>query len=137
MAEFVTLARWLRDPTPEAVTETIVIEEPPAVVESSSAVVDASVPEDELIDDVCARVRRFRAMLAEALEYVQSCGEPAVPLRIHVHPAQLAKAAAIGLALAADAQLAEEEAIIELHCGSIDARLHVPLERLLVEKPQR
>lgn len=129
MPEFVSLANWLREPL--VAPEPVAIEEPVALMEEVLPAGPA--PGDELIDDVCARVRRFRAMLDDAFDYVQARGEPKVPLRIRVHPAQLAQAEGTGLPLVADAQLGNEDAVIELHCGSIDARLQVPLERLLVE----
>jgi hypothetical protein len=127
MSDFVALVNWLRE-TP-ASPEPVAIEEPPLIEEVIPDCEPA--PEDDLIDDVCARVRRFRAMLADAFDYVQTRGEPQAPLRIRVHPSQLAHAEVIALPLVADSQLGEKDALIELHCGSISARLQVPLERLL------
>jgi len=124
MAEFVSLATWLREPTAEVVKEPILAIDEPAHVEEHA-------PEDALVDDVCAGVRRFRAMLADAFDYVKERGAPTTPLVIRVHPAEMAAAAAIGLPIVDDKQLRQEEAVIELRCGSIDARLHVPLARLL------
>jgi hypothetical protein len=135
MAEFVSLARWLREPVP--------LDEPPAVIvepralESRPETVEASAPQDELIDDVCARIRRFRAMLDDAFDYVQERGEPKAPLTVRVHTARMAEAKGIGFPLVADMQLREEDAVIELRCGSLDARLRVPLCDLLAENPPR
>ncbi len=130
MAEFVALASWLREPL--ARDEPMVFQEPVAL-EGEPDVVTCPTPEHVLIDDVCARVRRFRAMLADAFDYVQERGTASAPLTIRVHPARQSTAQTIGLPLVADPQLGEEEAVIELRCGSIDARLQVPILCLLAE----
>ncbi|MGB6985367.1 MAG: hypothetical protein WBD74_05235 [Candidatus Aquilonibacter sp.] len=130
MAEFVTFASWLREPP--AIEEPAVLQEPVAL-EIQPEVGTALVPERALIDDICARVRRFRAMLADASDYVHERGAPRAPLTVRVHPAQQSLAEAIGLPLVADTQLGEEEAVIELRCGSIDARLQVPIRCLLAQ----
>ena len=72
-------------------------------------------------------------MLDDAFAYVRERGTPGAPLRVRVHPAQLSSAQTLGLPLAIDAQLHEDEAVIELRCGSIDAQLSVPLARLLAK----
>lgn len=135
MAEFVPLASWLREPT--AVQEPLAVIEEPRALEAEPEAAQAPAPEDELIDDVCARIRRFRAMLDDAFDYVHERGEPKAPLTVRVHPAQVAAAQGIGLPLVADVQLRQEDAVIELRCGSLDAQLRVPLCDLLAEDPLR
>jgi ATP synthase in type III secretion protein N len=71
MAEFVAFANWLREPRP--LEEPIVSQEPPAL-EAEPDVVTAQVPEHAPIDDMCARVRRFRATLEDAFEYLREAG---------------------------------------------------------------
>lgn len=128
MSEFVSLATWLHQAEPQIVDEPIAVPEEAELVEEHR---DA--PEDVLVDDVCARVRRFRAMLDDAFAYVHKHRAPAAPLRVRVHPAQLSSAQSVGLPLIGDAQLREDEAVIELRCGSIDAQLSVAFVRLLGE----
>ena len=130
MAEFVSLATWLREPLAAPVP--LVVAEAP----DTSADVEEVFPseEDVLIDDVCARIRRFGAMLADAFDYVKERGAPTTPLAIRVHPVQVARAAGIGLPIVDDAQLRQEDAVIELRCGSIETRLHVPLAQLLATR---
>ena len=128
MAEFVALTSWLHLAEPEPA-----VEEPPIVLEEPSPAVEVHAADDERFDDVCARVRRFAAMLADASDYVQQRGEPREPLRIRVHPSRFAQIGTIGLPSVADAQLDEDEAVIELRCGSIDTELYVPLRRLLAQ----
>jgi ATP synthase in type III secretion protein N len=67
MAEFVSLANWLRAPA-------VVVEVPPPepIVSEEPAIEPA--PEHELVDQVCAQMRRFRAMLDEAFAYFHACG---------------------------------------------------------------
>lgn len=132
MVDFVSLATWLHEPQPEALE---VLEEPSVVIEEAQPADERQEQQDEdaLLDEVCARLRRFRAMLDDAFAYVRERGTPAAPLRVRVHPTQLSSARAIGLPLAPDAQLREEEAVIELRCGSIDAQLSVPFARLLTQ----
>jgi hypothetical protein len=135
MDEFVSLARWLREPA--AGDESQPAPEELRVVEAEPEAVEAPAPQDELIDDVCARIRRFRAMLDDAFDYVHERGEPKAPLTVRVHPARMAYAQGIGLPLLSDMQLREEEAVIELRCGSLEGRLRVPLSHLLEEVPHR
>lgn len=131
MAEFVALATWLRGPLPAA--EQPIVEEPAVLAIEPDVVQEPEPerPEDALLDEVCGRLRRFRAMLDDAFDYVQERGTPTTPLRVRVHPMHLAAASAIGLPLVADGELPDEEAVIELRCGSIEARLHVPIAQLL------
>jgi hypothetical protein len=132
MAEFVLLTNWLREGEPPPAEPPVV--EATVAVEIDVEIEEPSLPpeEDVLLDDVCARLRRFRAMLDDAFDYVQERDEPTTPLTIRVHPTLLAAAERIGLPLAGDERLREEDAVIELHCGSLDAQLLVPLARLLV-----
>lgn len=134
MAEFVALATWLRAPQAE-----VALEEPPIAVEVPPPVVEAAAgaEHDELLDDVCARVRRFRAMLADAHDYVQQRGEPREPLRVRVHPSRRTQADGLGLPCVDDAQLDPDEAVIELTCGSIDTRLLIPFRRLFAQRDAR
>jgi ATP synthase in type III secretion protein N len=68
MAEFVSLTSWLREPP--AVTEPEIVEVP---LELEISAADPT-PEHELIDDVCARMRRFSAALDDAFEYLRASG---------------------------------------------------------------
>lgn len=131
MSEFLSLATWLRPAGPQTMDEPVAVSEEAEPFEKY----EGYAPEDTLVDDVCARVRRFRAMLDDAFAYVRERGAPVAPLRVRVHPTQLSSAQTVGLPLTTDARLREEEAILELRCGSIDAQLSVPLVRLLA-KPQ-
>ncbi len=131
MVEFVSLASWLREPA--TTEEPFAVIEEPQVLEPEPEAVEAPAPQDELIDEVCARIRRFRAMLDDAFDYVHERGEPKAPLTVRVHPSRMAAAQGIGLPLVADEQLCQEDAVIELRCGSLGAQLRVPLSHLLAE----
>jgi FliI/YscN family ATPase len=63
MAEFVSLATWLRPPqrTPAPAVEEPIVPDVPVCV-------------DEESDDVDERVRRFRALLDDAYEFLRACG---------------------------------------------------------------
>ena len=130
MPDFVALETWLRGPVPVAGEEQRVEEEDREQAEAAIAD-EPVVPEELLFDDVCGRVRRFRAMLDDAFDYVQERGTPSAPLSVHVHPARCTQAASLGLPVLADPQLHDDQAVLAVRCGSIDARLGVPLERLL------
>jgi flagellar biosynthesis/type III secretory pathway protein FliH len=154
MPEFVTLAAWLRPISP--------VQEPaqePAQ-EPSAPLPEASL-EEEAIADVLSRVRRFRAMLADALDRSLvdllreiavevvgrelACGPadlqsivaraleraaPERPLAVYVHPTQR-DLVPFDLPVIADPQLRSDDVRIELHSGSIDARLGVRIEQVL------
>jgi flagellar biosynthesis/type III secretory pathway protein FliH len=162
MPEFVTLATWLRKDAPVIAR----IEEEPVVqeVHDESAPCEAQ-PDDELVADVCERVRRFRAMLADALD--RSLAEllreiaidvvgrelllaPAdleaivrrarercaeIPIAVRVHPAQH-RLCDFGVPALADPSLRSDDVQIDLRSGSIDARLGVRIEQMLARVAQ-
>lgn len=157
MPEFVALAAWLRKEAPA-----IIVEEEPLVFQD---VQDEPVPyktplDDELVADVCAHVRRFRAMLAEALDrsladllreiaidvvgrelllapvdleaIVRRARERCaeIPVAVRVHPAQQ-RLHDFDVPVLLDPSLRSDDVQIELRSGSIDARLGVRIEQML------
>jgi flagellar biosynthesis/type III secretory pathway protein FliH len=158
MPEFVTLAAWLRGEEPPVIpasdeVEAVVHEEPPPLEPS---------PDDELVADVCARVRRFRAMLDDALDRTladllreiavdvvgrelllapadlaaivrracERCAE--IPVAVRVHPSQQ-PLCDFDVPVLPDPLLRNGDVQIELRSGSIDARLGVRIEQMLVQ----
>jgi flagellar biosynthesis/type III secretory pathway protein FliH len=158
MPEFVTLAAWLRKDAP-VIT---IIEEEPAVQEVQDEPVPCETPseDDELVADVCERVRRFRAMLADALDrsltdllreiaieviarelllapadleaIVRRARERCaeIPLAVRVHPSQQ-RLYDFDVPVLSDPLLRSDDVQIELRSGSIDARLGVRIEQML------
>jgi flagellar biosynthesis/type III secretory pathway protein FliH len=154
MPEFVTLAAWLRPvPAPEEPAQ-----EPEEELTASPPEVS---PEEEAIADVLSGVRRFRAMLADALDRalldllrdiaVEVVGRelaygaadlqsivaraleraaPERPLAVYVHPTQR-DLVQLDVPVIGDPQLRSDDVRIELHSGSIDARLGVRIEQVL------
>jgi flagellar biosynthesis/type III secretory pathway protein FliH len=158
MPEFVTLAAWLRKDAPVVALEE---EEETAVQEVHDEPVRCvTQPDDELIADVCERVRRFRAMLADALdrslaellreiaidvvgrelllapadlEAIVRCARERcaeIPLAVRVHPAQQ-RLYYFDVPVLPDPSLRSDDVQIELRSGSIDARLGVRIEQML------
>ncbi len=154
MPEFLTLAAWLRPvPAPEAPAQE-------HAQESAAPLPEASL-EEAAIADVLSRVRRFDAMLADALDraLVDLLREIAVevigrelacgPADLQIIVARALERAAperplaiyvhptqrdlvqFDLPVIADPQLRSDDVRIELHGGSIDGRLGVRIEQLL------
>lgn len=156
MPEFLTLAAWLRKNAPVITRE----EEAAAQEVRDEPAPCETQPDDELIADVCERVRRFRAMLADALD--RSLGEllreiaidvvgrelllaPAdletivrrarercaeIPVAVRMHPSQQ-RLYDLGVPALPDPSLRSDDVQIELRSGSIDARLGVRIEQML------
>ncbi len=157
MPEFVPLALWLRNDAPVIA----IIQEESVVQEAQDEPVPCETrPDDELIADVCERVRRFRAMLADALDrslaellreiaievvgrelllspsdleaIVQRARERCteIPVAVRVHPSQL-RLCDFGVPALPDPSLRSDDVQIALRSGSIDARLDVRIEQML------
>ncbi|HTV91110.1 MAG TPA: FliH/SctL family protein [Verrucomicrobiae bacterium] len=155
MPEFIALAAWLRPQAPATDARTCVDEtelEPPPV----------PVPfEEEAIADVVSRARRFRAMLADALDrtlndLLRDIAAEVVGRELHAAPADLQRIVQRALERAAhelpvavrvhpsqlgllrldvpvvaDANLRSNDACIDVRSGTIDATLGVRIEHVL------
>ncbi len=155
MPEFIALAAWLRPQTPA-------IDPPGCVDEAELDPPPAPAPLDEAaIADVVSRARRFRAMLAEALDrtvadLLRDIAAEVIGRELHTAPAELqrivqraleraahelpvavrAHPSQLGLLrldvpLIADASLRSNDVCIDLRSGTIDATLGVRLEHVL------
>jgi flagellar biosynthesis/type III secretory pathway protein FliH len=157
MPKFVTLGAWLNREEPLLIPAGDEVE---AFVPQEPTLVEPS-PDDELIADVCARVRRFRAMLDDALDRTLAdllreiavdvvgrelllapadlaaivrrardrCAE--IPVAVRVHPSQQLLGD-FDVPVLPDPLLRSGDVQIELRSGSIDARLGVRIEQMLV-----
>ncbi|HTU69655.1 MAG TPA: FliH/SctL family protein [Candidatus Baltobacteraceae bacterium] len=158
-SSFVPLAVWLR-PTIEQ--EVPALAEPSAVEEAPAAE-PADQTDAELVLDICARVRRFRAMLDDALEHcvqelLREIAVDVVGRELQSAPADIdaivrrarercsqspplavrvhpsqAQLLRLDVPVLADPRLRSEDVMIDVHAGSIDATLGVRIERLLEE----
>ena len=155
MPEFMTFAAWLRkDPPVIIVEQETLVEDPQGEPEPSEMP-----PDEQLVADVCERLRRFRAMLADALDrsltellreiaidvvgrelllapadieaIVRRARERCgeIPVAVRVHPSQ--RLHDFDVPVLPDASLRSDDVQIELRSGSIDARLGVRIEQML------
>ena len=159
MPDFVTLHAWLHPepadvPPPEP-------EAPPEPASPEPASPEPASPDEELLADVCSRVRRFRAMLADALDraladLVREVAVEVIGRELVCAPADLQRIVAralervapdlplavhvhpsqlelvqLDVPVIADPGLRSDDVRIDLRSGSIDARLGVRIERML------
>jgi flagellar biosynthesis/type III secretory pathway protein FliH len=155
MPEFVTLGAWLRPPAQAAAIGPLAYDDEP-VAEPPVRPVD-----DDVIADAASRARRFRAMLADALDrtladLLRDIAAEVIGRELQCAPAELQhivqraleRAAdelpvsvrvhpsqlellRLDLPLVADARLRRDDVRIELRSGTIDASLGARLEQVL------
>jgi flagellar biosynthesis/type III secretory pathway protein FliH len=152
MPEFIALGTWLCPPAPAIATD------PPAHDDEPPPAPPA---EEDAIADLASRARRFRAMLADALDrsladLLRDIAAEIVGRELQCAPTELQRIVEraleraadelplsvhvhpsqlallqLGLPLVADARLRRDDVRIELRSGTIDASLGVRLEQLL------
>jgi len=155
MPEFVTLAAWLRPPAPH-IESPAEADAPPAEPPPQPVACDESA-----VAEALSYVRRFRAMLADALDraladLLRDISADVVGRELHCAPADLQRIVQRALERAAsaeplavrvhpsqvelvqldvpvvgDARLRPDDVRIELRSGTIDASLGVRIEQIL------
>jgi flagellar biosynthesis/type III secretory pathway protein FliH len=153
---FITLVQWLRADAPP-----VLACEPEVAIEIPDDAPCEPAAYETLVADVCARVRRFRASLTEALDrsladLLRDIAAEVIGRELQLAPSDLAAivrralercvpdevlavhvhpaqidACRLDVPVVPDSQLRRDDATIALRSGSIDVRLGVRLERLL------